>query len=116
MVLPFNDGPLQEVSLDFPVKEGTGAVVIRGSSMLPVFEDGDLVGYHREGRPPDQVVGRTCVLRLADGRVFIKKLRRGSQTGLFTLTSPSADDIEDVAVEWAAPYRFRIPRDEWRSL
>lgn len=117
-VTAFNDTEhgFDHVHVDFPIPEGTGALIVRGDSQMPIFEDGDLVGYHREGRPPDTLIGRMCVVRLADGRMFIKKVRRGSGPGLFTLTSSNAADLEDVVIEWAAPYRFRIPRYEWTAL
>jgi len=107
---------LDAVEVDFPIPEGTGAVIIRGDSQMPVFEDGDLVGYHREGRPPNDLIGKMCIVRLADGRMFIKKIRRGSTDGVFTLVSSNAADIDDVVIEWAAPYRFRIPREEWTRV
>ncbi|MFD1328268.1 helix-turn-helix domain-containing protein [Mycoplana ramosa] len=116
-VLPFNDvehNGFDTVEVDFPIPDGTGAVIVRGESQMPIFEDGDLIGYHKEGRPPADLIGRMCVVRLGDGRMYIKKIKRGTSPGLFTLTSSNAADIEDVVVEWAAPYRFRIPREEWR--
>lgn len=116
-VLPHNDtdptNGLDLVEVDFPIPEGTGAVIVRGESQMPIFEDGDLIGYHKEGRPPADLIGKMCIVRLSDGRMFIKKIKRGAAPGFFTLTSSNAADIEDVVIEWAAPYRFRIPRDEW---
>jgi len=106
---------LETVETDFPVKPGTVAVIVRGDSMLPIFEDGDLIGYMEDSADPMTLAGKTCVVRLMDGRTFIKKLRRGSFDGVFTLVSANARDIEDVEIEWARRYRFRIPADEWRS-
>lgn len=118
-IIPFNDVEhegFDTVEVDFPIPDGTGAVVVRGDSQMPIFEDGDLIGYHKEGRPPESLVGRMCIVRLADGRMFIKKLRRGSGPGFYTLVSSNAADIEDVVIEWSAPYRFRIPREEWTKF
>jgi hypothetical protein len=118
-ISPFNDfehEPLETVEIEFPVRPGTGGVIVRGESQLPVFEDGDLVGYHNEGQPPEDLIGKMCVVRLADGRMFIKVIKRGTEQNLFTLTSSNARDIEDVVIEWASPYKFRIPRDEWRKM
>ena len=118
-VRPFDDhemgAGLETVETDFPVKPGTVAVIVRGDSMLPIFEDGDLIGYMEDSADPTTLIGKTCVVRLMDGRTFIKKLRRGSDDGVFTLVSANASDIEDVEIEWARRYRFRIPADEWRS-
>ncbi|EPE95735.1 hypothetical protein RGCCGE502_22835 [Rhizobium grahamii CCGE 502] len=118
-VVPFNDVEhegFDTVEVDFPIPEGTGAVVIRGDSQMPIFEDGDLIGYHKAGRPPEDLVGKMCVVRLSDGRMYIKKIKRGSSPGFFTLVSSNASDIDDVVIEWSAPYRFRIPREEWTRL
>lgn len=107
---------LETVEVDFPVRPGTVAVIVRGDSMLPIFEDGDLIGYMEDSADPVSLIGKTCVVRLADGRTFVKRLKRGSDDGLFTLVSANARDIEDVEIEWARRYRFHIPADEWRQL
>lgn len=87
----------------------TEAVEVRGESMLPLYEDGTLLYYSRQ-LPPDMMLNRRAIIRLADERVLVKTLRRGSERGLFTLVSLNAPDIEDVAVEWAAPIDWIKPR------
>ena len=85
------------------------AVEVRGDSMLPLYQDGTLLYYSRQ-LPPDQMIGKQCVTRLEDERVLVKTLRRGSERGLWTLVSLNAPDIEDVAVQWAAPIDWIKPR------
>lgn len=109
------DQVLDEVELDFPLPEGTVAAVVRGDSMLPVFEDGDLIGYHRTPADPYAILNRTCIVKVVDGPMYVKTLKRGSSGGLFTLVSFNASDIEDVAIEWAAPFQFRVSRFQWRT-
>lgn len=41
---------------------------------------------------------------------MVKTVRRGSQSGLYTLVSLNAPDIEDVALLWAAPIDWIKPR------
>lgn len=106
---------LESIELDFPVKHGTVAVIVRGDSMLPIFEDGDVIGYIQEGSDPSSLIGDLCVVKVVDGPTYIKKLKRGSARGLFTLVSSNASDIEDVAIEWAARYQFHLPRHAWRK-
>lgn len=107
---------LDVVQVDFPVKHGTIGVIVRGDSMMPMFEDGDLIGYIRDASGPDQLIGKICVVKVVDGPTFIKRLKRGSVHGLYTLVSANARDIEDVEIEWAARYRFHLPADEWHRL
>lgn len=87
----------------------TEAVEVRGGSMFPLFGDGTLLYYSKQ-LPPENMIGQRCVVRLEDERVLVKSLRRGSERGLFTLVSLNAPDIEDVAVQWAAPIDWIKPR------
>jgi transcriptional regulator with XRE-family HTH domain len=114
-VIPIDDGdPLAVVEVDFPVPRGSVAAIIRGDSMYPIFEDGDLVAYGGEPMPPERAIGATCVVQITDGRMLIKKVQRGTRMGLYTLTSANAPDIEDVTLEWARAFVLRISRDYWR--
>ncbi len=85
------------------------AVEVRGDSMLPLYKSGAIL-YYSKMLPPETMLGEQCVVRLADGRVLVKTLRRGAERGLYTLISLNAPDIEDVAVEWAAPIDWIKPR------
>jgi phage repressor protein C with HTH and peptisase S24 domain len=115
-VIPINDGDsLAEVELDVPVPWGTVGAIVRGDSMYPIFEDGDLIAYGGEHLSPEQAVGTTCIVQLSDGRMMIKRVRRGSSPGLYTLTSTNAPDIEDVPLEWAREFVLRMPRKFWRK-
>jgi len=106
---------LHEVDMGFPIPPDLVGVIVRGDSMFPIFEDGDLVAYHGAEMSPDQAIGQTCVVQLADGRMLIKKVRRGSQPGLYTLSSANAPDIEDVPLDWAREFVMRFSRKYWRK-
>ena len=107
---------LEYIDPGFPVSPGVVAVKVRGDSMLPKYEDGEIIGYYRDGRPPEELIGRICVVKLADGRYLVKKIKRGSAPGFYTLTSTNASDIEDVVIEWAGEIRFSVPAGQWRLL
>lgn len=119
-VFPLDDhekgAGLDYVEVPFPVRPGTVCAIVRGDSQLPMFEDGDLIGFVQRGEDPTNLIGKRCVVKLTDGRILIKRLRRGAEPGLFTLISSNARDIEDVEVEWAAQYSFSLPADEWHSM
>jgi len=84
------------------------AVRVRGSSMLPVFHEGDHIIYSRQmfGGDIAEHIGRECVVRLADGRTFIKTIAKGSRPGTWSLWSYNAPPMQDVVLEWAARVRW----------
>lgn len=79
------------------------AVRVRGDSMQPMLEDGWLLFYTKEydGVPAD-CVGRLCIVKLHNGEMLVKKIRMGSQHGLYHLISHNADPLFDQPLEWAA--------------
>lgn len=82
------------------------ALRVRGNSMWPAYSENDLIFYDRAPLPPAECLGREAVIRLADGRTFVKRLAKGSRPGFFTLISYNGPPIEDVEVEWAVPVRW----------
>jgi SOS-response transcriptional repressor LexA len=86
------------------------ALEVRGESMLPKYEPGDIVYIQRthDGVLP-VYVGQYCAVRLKSGETYIKRLAYGSRPGVFTLQSLNAADIADVEVEWATPVLFIMP-------
>ena len=95
----------QAVAFDLGAHDTIG-VEVRGDSMAPVYRNGDVLICSRQFGPnADNCIGLDCVIRTADGRHFVKILKRGSRPGRFNLKSynPVVDDIEDVALAWAAP-------------
>lgn len=103
-------GVLGEVEAPPGSTESTVAVEIRGDS-LGAFFDRWLVFYDDVRRPitPD-LIGRLCVVGLADERVLIKKPVRSKARGLFHLLSQAEDPIMDVQIDWAAKVKSMVPR------
>jgi len=98
-------GPEDKIEFDLGAHDTIG-IEVRGDSMSPVYRNGDfLICYRQFGPNADNCIGLDCVVRTADGRSFVKILKRGGRPGRFTLKSynPMVDDIEDVALSWAAP-------------
>ncbi|WP_343715296.1 S24 family peptidase [Inquilinus sp.] len=87
--------------------EHTVAVIVRGDSMFPRYLEREIIYYRRANTSdPLDLIGREVVVRLADGRTFVKVLRRGSGPGFFNLDSYNAPPIEDVAIEWVVPVEW----------
>ena len=82
------------------------AVRVVGQSMYPFYRDGDLVYYGAHTPSEDGFLGHECVVKLPDGRVFLKQVERGSAPGLYNLVSYNAPPIADQRLEWASPVRW----------
>ena len=78
------------------------ALVVRGDSMTPAYEDGDIIYYDQPLTGDyDHLVGKRVVVRLIDGRTFVKKLRKNNE-GQYWLHSHNADPIVNPRIEWLA--------------
>ena len=110
-IFPFDDyargSGFEEAEAPPGIAADTVSVVVRGDSMYPRYFDGEQLFYVRDDRPPDELVGKECIVRLTDGRMIVKIVRRGSKQGRFHLESWNAPIMEDQEVEWAAPVKWR---------
>lgn len=103
-------GELGEVDAPDGATESTVAVEIRGESLGSIF-DRWLVFYDDVRRPvTNDLIGRLCVVGLADGRVLIKKIQRSRAKGLYHLISNTEGPILDASIEWAAKVKNMVPR------
>lgn len=105
---------LEEVEIPAGVPDDAVLLIVRGDSMAPRYFDNEYLFYRRDGRPPSELIGRECVVKLTDGRLYVKELRRG-ENGLFTLFGWNSPLIENVAVEWAAPVLARLNRNRGKG-
>lgn len=96
------DDPDEWVRAPTNATKTTVAVRLRGDS-LGGYLDGWLAFYD-EGRKlkPDELIGKMCVIELADGRVMVKKITRGGVPKRFTLLSLTQAPVYDAEVVWAA--------------
>lgn len=97
-----------------PGLEDGAAVMVRGDSMLPRLQDGDVIFFEMKEMPADRLLNEECVVRLADGKVFVKRLRRGTRKNRFHLVSinPAVPMIENQPVAWASAIQWikrRVP-------
>jgi transcriptional regulator with XRE-family HTH domain len=103
-------GPFDEVPGPVGATSVTVAVEIRGESLGNLF-DGWIVFYDDVQRPvTEELIGKLCVVGLADDRVLIKQIKRSRTRGLFHLLSQTEPPITDVQLLWAAPVRSIAPR------
>lgn len=85
-------------------------VEIRGDSLGSIL-NGWRVYYDDVKTAPDgSILGELCVVGLPDGRVLVKKVRRGPSPGRYNLESQTEGTIEDVEIAWAAVVRGLAPK------
>lgn len=103
-IFPFDDE--QAIGMDEveapPIYDPDTVGVRVGQGLFPAHHEGDIIYYKRQVTDPNRLIGRECVVKLTDGRMFVKILERGSKEGLFTLTSYNVPPLRDQAIEWAA--------------
>lgn len=108
---------LFEVELPFPIPDETIGLQIRGDSMLPYRQDGDVIVVWRDQRRATRdYVGKTAAVRTESGGRFYKRILNGSRRGHFNLFSFNAGEIENVRLAWVGEVCAEVPRDQVRQI
>jgi transcriptional regulator with XRE-family HTH domain len=110
-----DNGTLDEVDAPANAAPETVAAIVRGESMLPVFQDGWTIFWSKQ-LPPGEMINELCVMQLSNGQILVKTLRPGSRPGRFTLTSTNASDMLDQEVDWVAPIDWVKPTRNAKTL
>jgi repressor LexA len=104
---------LGEVQLPFPISEETIGFEVAGDSMLPKYENGDVVVVYREQRHPlASFYGEEAAVRLKTGERYLKTIERGKYPSLVNLTSFNAKPINGVKLEWIGEICVTLPRGQ----
>lgn len=90
-----------------------GALIVQGDSMLPRYQDGDIIIFEQDEAPPDRYLGRDCVVALRNNQILLKRLLRGSRRGRYHLASinPTVPPLENQDVRWASRIKMIHPKD-----
>lgn len=110
VIIEYDDGGgFDEITTPFLGYSGR-VLRVRGDSMSPRYLDGEHIGYSEES-DVQALLGLEVVAKTVDGRLFLKRLRKGTQPGYFTLISinPAVEPILDVQLEWASPIDWHLP-------
>ena len=103
-------GPFDYVQAPEGSTDATVAVEIEGDSLGPAFHNW-LIFYDDIRNPPTpDMLGRLCVVELADGRVMVKVLKPGNHPGLYTLVPQFGSPLFDQPVVWAALVKALTPK------
>src|SRR5260370_13056034 len=97
---------LGDVELPFPISDETIAFEVAGDSMLPKYENGDIIVVYSEQRHPvSSFYGEEAAVRLKTGERYLKTIERGKSSTLVNLTSFTAKPINGAKLECTATIR-----------
>jgi repressor LexA len=102
---------LGEIELPFPISGEAVAFEVSGDSMLPKYENGDVIVVYREQRHPlASFYGEEAAVRLKTGERYLKTIERGKSPSTVNLTSFNAKPITGVKLEWIGEICVTLPR------
>jgi repressor LexA len=102
---------LGDIELPFPVSGETIAFEVSGDSMLPKYENGDVIVVYREQRHPlASFYGEEAAVRLKTGERYLKTIERGKSPTMVNLTSFNAKPITGVKLDWIGEICVTLPR------
>jgi len=108
---------LGEVELPFPIADETIAFEVAGDSMLPKYENGDVIVVYGEQRHPlSNFYGEEAAVRLKTGERYLKTIERGKSSSVVNLTSFNAKPIIGVKLEWIGEICVTLPRAQIERL
>jgi repressor LexA len=108
---------LGEIELPFPMEEETIAFEVAGDSMLPKYENGDVIVVFRDQRHPlSSFYGEEAAVRLKTGERYLKTIERGKSPNTVNLKSFNAKPIVGVKLEWIGEICVTLPRGQIERL
>src|SRR5260221_4762170 len=108
---------LGEIELPFPIAEETIAFEVAGDSMLPKYENGDVIVVFREQRHPiSSFYGEEAAVRLKTGERYLKTIERGKSASVVNLTSFNAKPINGVRLESIGEICVTLPSGQIELL
>jgi len=94
--------PLYEIELPFYIGPDAIALEVKGESMWPRYDPGDVIVCFRRTVDPETLLGWEAAVGTPDGSRYLKRLLKGSAPGLYNLESHNAPPLRDVRLDWVS--------------
>lgn len=102
---------------DLTVVRPLVAFEVTGDSMLPEYENGDvIVCFESQRRSTDQYINKKAVVMTGDGKRWLKRIARGRRRGTYNLESWNALTIENVEIVWVGEIYATFGPDHVRKV
>ncbi|HXA40329.1 MAG TPA: helix-turn-helix transcriptional regulator [Phenylobacterium sp.] len=97
--------------------EHARALLVVGHSMRGIADDGALIYFEdQKTAPSPDMLGHVVVVELETEEVLVKRLLRGSRSGLYDLESIAGPTRQDARLRWAAHITAIIPPFQARRI
>jgi phage repressor protein C with HTH and peptisase S24 domain len=97
--------------------ENAVALRVVGHSMRGVADDGALIYFEDQHTPPSpDMLGQVVVVEVDTDEVLVKRLLRGSRSGLYDLESLAGPTRRDARLRWAAHITAIVPPFQARRI
>jgi phage repressor protein C with HTH and peptisase S24 domain len=108
---------LDQVELRVQLPDDMIAFQVRGDSMLPKYDDGDVIVVYREQQQAtDSLIGRVAAVRTYDGHRFVKRIMPGSKPHTFNLESINARTIIGARIAWSSEIWIIVPAGQVKHI
>jgi SOS-response transcriptional repressor LexA len=97
--------------------EKAAALLVVGHSMRGIADDGALIYFEdQKTAPTPDMLGHVVIVETDTDEVLVKRLLRGSRSGLFDLESIAGPTRQDARLRWAAHITAIIPPFQARRI
>lgn len=104
---------IYQIQLPFAVPDELIALQVDGESMMPYYEDGDIVIVWKEQKKNlEDYYGQLAAVRTLDGKRYLKEIQPGRSRSVVNLISFNAKPIINVRLEWIGEICMWMKKDQ----